>query len=91
MIILISYKKLPAEAVYGSFEEKQAFNKDLNTLHIAIAKPNDYQSYCMQIWQDSEGRKRSYQRRSLYPLAGIGEKPVELIVLTNCNCVLFNI
>ena len=30
-------KKLPAEAEYGSFEEKQAFNKDLNTLDIAIA------------------------------------------------------
>lgn len=30
-------KKLPAEAEYGSFEEKQAFNKDLNTLDITIA------------------------------------------------------
>ena len=30
-------EKLPAEAEYGSFEEKQAFNKDLNTLDIAIA------------------------------------------------------
>ena len=30
-------KKLPAEAEYGSFEEKQAFNKDLNNLDIAIA------------------------------------------------------
>ena len=34
--------KLPAEAEYGSFEEKQAFNKDLNTLDIAIA--NHYTS-----------------------------------------------
>uniref|UniRef100_UPI00404812AE hypothetical protein n=1 Tax=Mariniflexile sp. TaxID=1979402 RepID=UPI00404812AE len=30
-------EKLPAEAEYGSFEKKQAFNKDLNTLDIAIA------------------------------------------------------
>lgn len=30
-------EKLPAEAEYSSFEEKQAFNKDLNTLDIAIA------------------------------------------------------
>jgi len=29
-------KKLPAEAEYGSFEEKQTFNKYLNTLDIAI-------------------------------------------------------
>lgn len=29
-------EKLPAEAEYSSFEEKQAFNKDLNTLDIAI-------------------------------------------------------
>lgn len=29
-------EKLPAEAEYGSFEEKQAFNKDLNSLDIAI-------------------------------------------------------
>lgn len=30
-------EKLPAEAEYCSFEEKQTFNKDLNTLDIAIA------------------------------------------------------
>ena len=30
-------KKLPADAEYGSFEEKQVFNKDLNSLDIAIA------------------------------------------------------
>ncbi|ADV47498.1 hypothetical protein Celal_0145 [Cellulophaga algicola DSM 14237] len=29
-------EKLPAEAEYGSFEEKQEFNKDLNNLDIAI-------------------------------------------------------
>ncbi|SEA68372.1 hypothetical protein SAMN05443667_10782 [Flavobacterium gillisiae] len=65
-------KKLPAEAEYGSFEEKQAFNKDLNTLDIAIANHYTASSQLFEFSIKTPKAKIASQESSDFSKLSIG-------------------
>ncbi|GGG50801.1 hypothetical protein [Bizionia arctica] len=65
-------EKLPAEAEYGSFEEKQAFNKDLNTLDIAIANHYTASSQLFEFSIKTPKAKIASQENSDFSKLSIG-------------------
>lgn len=65
-------KKLPAEAEYGSFEEKQAFNKDLNNLDIAIANHYTASSQLFEFSIKTPKAKIASQENSDFSKLSIG-------------------